>query len=83
MLYYFRIRITDTLEYSFHTEGNLDAVATPDLPLETPVPQKEKPILMVKVENVLHEPFKLTEEVKVHVQTHLLFYFSLLMSYPN
>lgn len=59
-----RIRITDTLEYSFHTEGNLDAVATPDLPLETPVPQKEKPILMVKVENVLHEPFKLTEEVK-------------------
>ncbi|XP_068741493.1 lon protease homolog, mitochondrial-like isoform X2 [Montipora capricornis] len=59
-----RIRITDTLEYSFHTEENLDSVATPDLPLETPVPQKEKPILMVKVENVLHEPFKLTEEVK-------------------
>lgn len=27
--------------------------------------EKEKPILMVEVENVVHEPFKTTEEVKV------------------
>ena len=43
-----------------------------DIHLETPFQQEnivnKKPILMVKVENVLHEPFKLTEEVKVWLQ---------------
>ncbi|XP_044181931.1 lon protease homolog, mitochondrial-like [Acropora millepora] len=55
-----RIRITDALEYSSKVEGNEDAVVE----TETPIPQEKKPILMAKVENVLHEPFKLTEEVK-------------------
>jgi len=55
-----RIRITDALEYSSNVEGNEDAVVE----TEPPIPQKKKPILMAKVENVLHEPFKLTEEVK-------------------
>lgn len=44
-------------------------VPSADVPLEPPLQQEnivtKKPILMVKVENVLHEPFKLTEEVKV------------------
>jgi len=67
----FRIRITGTLDYSPHSE---DTTPDPDpsaadVPLEPPIQQedivKKKPILMVKVENVLHEPFTLTEEVKV------------------
>ena len=67
----FRIRITGTLDYSPHSEDTTpdpDSSAT-DVPLEPPFQQenivKKKPILMVKVENVVHEPFKLTEEVKV------------------
>ena len=35
-----------------------------DVNASTPV-QGPFPILMIKVENVLHEPFKMTEEVKV------------------
>ena len=69
--YHFRIRITGTLDYSPHSEDmtpDPDPSAT-DVPLEPPFQQdnvlNKKPILMVKVENVLHEPFKLTEEVKV------------------
>ena len=64
---HFRIKITDTIEYSSHTEEKADPVAVMDLPLEPPLDEaiKKKPILMVKVENVLHEPFKLTDEVKV------------------
>lgn len=65
----FRIRITETLDYSPHSE---DLTPDPDpsaAVLEPPFQQEnivnKKPILMVKVENVLHEPFKLTEEVKV------------------
>ena len=66
--FYFRIRITDALEYSSNVEGNEDAVVE----TEPPIPQKKKPILMAKVENVLHEPFKLTEEVKVHIYQQYL-----------
>lgn len=66
MIFSFRIKITDTIEYSPHYEDKKDPVAVTDLPLQSPaVQEKKKPILMVKVENVLHEPFKLTEEVKV------------------
>lgn len=66
-IFYFRIRITDALEYSSNVEGNEDGVVE----TEPPITQKKKPILMAKVENVLHEPFKLTEEVKVHIySTH-------------
>lgn len=65
---YFRIKITDTIEYSPHTEEEkTEPVAAVDLPLDSSSEDttKEKPILMVRVENVLHEPFKLTDEVKV------------------
>ena len=67
----FRIRITDTIEYSSHTEEKTNPAVT-DLPLKPPVHEK-KPILMVKVENVLHEPFKLTEEVKVRSHDDAMF----------
>ena len=68
----FRIKITEVLDYSPHSEEvTPDSVPSADVhaPIE-PLLQQEnivtkKPILMVKVENVLHEPFKLTEEVKV------------------
>ena len=67
----FRIRITDTLDYTPHSEDMTpdSDPSVADIHLETPFQQEnivnKKPILMVKVENVLHEPFKLTEEVKV------------------
>lgn len=64
----FRIKITDTIEYSPHTEEEkTEPVAAVDLPLDSSSEDttKKKPILMVRVENVLHEPFKLTDEVKV------------------
>ena len=68
----FRIKISGVLDYSPHSEEvTPDPVPSADVhvPIE-PLLQQEnivtkKPILMVKVENVLHEPFKLTEEVKV------------------
>lgn len=73
----FRIKITGILDYSPHSEDiTTDPVASADIhvPLEPPLPQEnivtKKPILMVKVENVLHEPFKLTEEVKVWWMYH-------------
>lgn len=65
-----RIKITGTVDYSPHSEDmtpDPDPSAT-DIHLEPSFQQEnivnKKPILMVKVENVLHEPFKLTEEVK-------------------
>ena len=66
--FFFRIKITDTIEYSPHSEEEkAEAVAAVDLPLDSSSEDttKRKPILMVRVENVLHEPFKLTDEVKV------------------
>lgn len=61
-----RIKIVDTIEYSSHTEEPTNPIAVTDLPLESPTHENiKKPILMVKVENVLHEPFKQTEEIKV------------------
>lgn len=62
-----RIKITDIIEYSPHTEEEkTEPVAAVDLPLDSSSEDttKKKPILMVRVENVLHEPFKLTDEVK-------------------
>ena len=67
--FYFRIKITGIFDYPSHSEDkSADTPILADTPLE-PTPQQEnvtsKPILMVSVENVLHEPFKVTEEVKV------------------
>ncbi|XP_078373177.1 lon protease homolog, mitochondrial-like isoform X1 [Oculina patagonica] len=66
-----RIKITGILDYSPHPEDvTTDHVTSANIhvPLEPPLQQENivtnKPILMVKVENVLHEPFKMTEEVK-------------------
>ncbi|KAJ7365796.1 Lon protease mitochondrial [Desmophyllum pertusum] len=60
-----RIKITGIHEYSSsHSEA---ADTSADLLVEPPLQENivtTKPILMVKVENVLHEPFKVTEEVK-------------------
>ena len=65
----FRIKITGIHEYSSsHSEA---ADTSADLLVEPPLQENivtTKPILMVKVENVLHEPFKVTEEVKVWYQ---------------
>ena len=67
----FRIRITGIHDYAPHSEDvTPDTVpSAADISLESPLQQEnivtKKPILMVKVENVFHEPFKHTEEVKV------------------
>ena len=65
----FRIKITGIFDYPSHSEEqSADTTVITEGSLDPTLQQGDapsKPILMVSVENVLHEPFKVTEEVKV------------------
>ena len=65
----FRIKITGIFDYPSHSEEqSADTTVITEGSLDPTLQQGDapsKPILMVSLENVLHEPFKVTEEVKV------------------
>ena len=69
LFFNFRIKITGIFDYPSHSEEqSADTTVITEGSLDPTLQQGDtpsKPILMVSVENVLHEPFKVTEEVKV------------------